>query len=71
MDEAFVKSQILRGGSALVEQTMRASGLNRLDPVASVKVYVNDKKGKVNATKLVLAGTMPGFNFTRHLGYLR
>ena len=26
MDEAFVRFQILRGGSALVEHTMRASG---------------------------------------------
>ena len=62
MDEAFVRSQILRGGSALVEQTMRAGGWNPLDPVASVTVYVNDKNGKVNATKLVLAGTMAGFD---------
>ena len=61
MDEAFVRSQILRGGSALVEQTIRDNGWNPLDPVATVTVYVNDKNGKVNATKLVLAGTMPGF----------
>ena len=61
MDDAFIRSQILRGGSALVEQTIRAKGWNPLDPVAAVTVYVNDKNGKVNATKLVLAGTLPGF----------
>ena len=61
MDEAFFRSQIMRGGSALVEQTMRASGWNPLGPVASVTVYVNDKNGKVNATKRVLAVTTPGF----------
>ena len=34
---------------------------NPLDAVVSVTVYVNDKNGKVNATKRVLAVTTPGF----------
>ena len=61
MDEVFVRFQILRVGSALVEHTMRASVWKPLDAVASVTVYVNDKNGKVNATKRVLAVTTPGF----------
>ena len=62
MDEAFVRFQILRVGSALVEHTMRASGWNPLDAVVSVTVNVNGKNGKVNATKRVIAVTMPGFD---------
>ena len=56
----LIKSRIVRGGSGKVEQVMRAAGCDPLTPSAAVSVYVLDT-GKVNAAKLVLAGTMPNF----------
>ena len=56
----FIKSRIVRGGSGKVEQVMRAAGCDPLTPSAALSVYVLDT-GKVNAAKLVLAGTMPNF----------
>ena len=61
MTESFMKSRILRGGSALVETAMRSSGWDPLAPAAAATVYLSDKTGQVNSAKLVLAGIMPGF----------
>ena len=60
MKDDFIKSRIVRGGSSKVEQTMRSAGWDPLTPSAAVSVYVLDT-GKVNAAKLILAGTMPNF----------
>ena len=60
MKDDFIKSRIVRGGSGKVEQAMRSAGWDPLTPSAAVSVYVIDT-GKVNAAKLILAGTMPNF----------
>ena len=60
MKDDFIKSRIVRGGSGKVEQAMRSAGWDPLTPSAAVSVYVVDT-GKVNAAKLILAGTMPNF----------
>ena len=60
MKDDFIKSRIVRGGSGKVEQAMRSAGCDPLTPSAAVSVYVIDT-GKVNAAKLILAGTMPNF----------
>ena len=60
MKDDFIQSRIVRGGSGKVEQTMRSAGWDPLTLSAAVSVYVLDS-GKVNAAKLILAGTMPNF----------
>jgi hypothetical protein len=64
MQEGFIKSRIVRGGSNKVEQVMRSAGCDPLTPSAAVAVYLSDASGKVNAAKLVLTGSMPNFELS-------
>ena len=61
MKDTFIKSRIVRGSSAKIEQSMRTSDWDPLNPSAAVAVYVAEKTGKINSTKLVLAGTLESF----------
>ena len=60
MKESFVKSRIVRGGSAKIERTIREEGWDPLNPVVTVAVYVNEA-GVINNSKIVLSGTLEGF----------
>ena len=42
MNEDFIKSRIVRGGSGKVEQTIRSAGWDPLTPSAAVSEYVLD-----------------------------
>lgn len=64
MTEGFIKSRIVRGGSNKIEQVMRTAGCDPLSPSAAVAVYLTEATGKVNAAKLVLTGSMPGFEIS-------
>ena len=61
MTESFIKSRIVRGGSAMIEQTIRSAGWDGLSSVATVAVYIKENTGTVNTAKIVLSGTMEGF----------
>ena len=61
MTETFVKSRIVRGGSAKIETTIREHGWDPLNPVITVAVYVNEATGKIHNSKVVLSGTLEGF----------
>ena len=61
MSETFIKSRIVRGSSSKVEQSMRTAGWNPLNPSAAVAVYISEKSGRINAAKLVLAGSLEAF----------
>ena len=67
MKDTFIKSRIVRGSSAKIEQSMRTSDWDPLNPSAAVAVYVAEKTGKINSTKLVLAGTLENFKIARFL----
>ena len=40
IQEGFIKSKIVRGGSSKVEQVMRTAGCDPLTPAAAVAVYL-------------------------------
>ena len=61
MKDTFIKSKIVRGNSAKIEQSMRTSSWDSLVPSAAVAVYVTAKTGKINSAKLVRAGTLATF----------
>lgn len=61
MKDSFIKSRIIRGGSAKIEQCMRTAGWDPLNPSAAVAVYIAEKTGTVNAAKIVLAGSIEKF----------
>ena len=61
MSESFIKSRIVRGGSAKIEHTIRSDGWDGLSSVATVAVYIKESTGTVANSKIVLSGTMEGF----------
>ena len=54
MDDTFIKSRIIRGGSAKVKQAMQTEEWDPLKPSVAVSVYLTESTGKVNAAKLKL-----------------
>ena len=46
---------------AKVEQSIRSAGRNPLNPSAAVAMYISEKSGRINAAKLVLAGSLEAF----------
>ena len=57
MDDNFIKSRIVRGGSGKVAHTMKSEGWDTLMPSCGIAVSISKNHGSVNAPKLVTAGT--------------